>query len=473
MLLPRLPASHPANRATWHDWLAALVVIGACTLISELMAPYLDLADQIMVYLAGVVYVALRHGLAPSVVTVVASIFLFDLIFVPPRWGLNPMNKQHLLTFVVMLVVGLLISRLAAQAREQTLLAQGRAQRAQALNELSARLAVARTSQEVVDGVTAAVQVTFGAECAVHAPQHTPANGSGPILLLQGTGAPLGQLAVQAAPGHAYTAEDHGLFNAFAHQTALALERCAFEQKSADALVEAETERLRNTLLSGISHDFRTPLTAIVGSATSLLQQDKLLDAAKRATLTRSILNEATRMHALVSDLLDLTRLEGGNVQLALEWCPADELVESVLQAVGARAVSHVLRTHVPEDAIVWCDPRLVEQALVNLLDNALRYTPAGCTVDVTVEVQGAAWRLVVTDNGPGLRPGSERDVFKKFHRGHAEPAGAGTGLGLAICAAVASLHNGSVQAASDAGARFVMTFPQPVGAGALPQEGA
>ncbi len=472
-MFARLFDRDSAPSATWRDWLAALAVIGVCTLISELLAPYLDLADQIMVYLAGVVYVALRHGLAPSVAAVVASIFMFDLIFVPPRWGLNPLNKQHLLTFVVMLVVGLLISRLAAQARSQTLLAQGRAQRAQALNELSARLAVARSSQEAVDGVAAAVKVTFGAACTVHAPD-TAIAGDGTLLLpLQGTGAPLGQLAVQAVPGHPYTAEDRDLLNAFAHQTALALERCVFEQKSADALVEAETERLRNTLLSGISHDFRTPLTAIVGCATSLLQQDRLLDAAQRSTLTRSILDEATRMHALVSDLLDLTRLEGGTVQLALEWCPADELVESVLQTVGARAGGHVLRTQVPPDAIVWCDPRLVEQALVNLLDNALRYTPAGSTVDVAIEVDAAVWRLTVTDDGPGLPPGSQREVFKKFHRGHAEPAGAGTGLGLAICAAVASLHKGTIHAASDAGAQFVMTFPQPVRAGALPEEGA
>lgn len=470
-MFARLPDRPSAPAPTWRDWLAALGVTGLCTLLSELMAPYLDLADQIMVYLAGVVYVALRHGQAPSAAAVVASIFLFDLVFVPPRWGLNPLNKQHLLTFVVMLVVGLLISRLVAQARSQALLAQGRAQRAQALHELSARLAVARSPREVADGVADAVMATFGAACAVHAADAGGA-GEATLLALQGTGAPLGQLAVQAVPGHPYTDEDRDLLKAFAHQTALALERCAFEQKSTDALVEAETERLRNTLLSGISHDFRTPLTAIVGSATSLLQQDRLLDAGQRATLTRSILDEATRMHALVSDLLDLTRLEGGAVQLALEWCPADELVESALQTVGARVLAHQLRTRVPPEAIVWCDPRLVEQALVNLLDNALRYTPAGSTVDVAVELDAGTWRLTVTDNGPGLPPGSQRDVFRKFHRGHAEPSGAGTGLGLAICAAVASLHNGAIHAASDTGARFVMTFPQPVRTGTLPEEG-
>ena len=469
----RLPIRHITYRATWKDWVAALTVVVVCTLISEMMALYLDLADQVMVYLAGVVYVALRHGLAPSAAVVVISIFLFDLIFVPPRWGLNPLDKRHLLTFVVMLIVGLLISRLAAQAREQTLLAQGRAQRAQAVNELSARLAVARSPQDVAAGVADAVAAALRASCMLHEPGDAPRD-SALVLPLQGTGAPLGELSVRDAPGHPFTVEDQELLTAFAHQAALALalERCAFEQKSADALVEAEAERLRNTLLSGISHDFRTPLTAIVGSATSLLQQDQLLDASQRRTLVRSIQDEATRMHALVSDLLDLTRLEGGAVQLAMEWCPADELVESALQSVAGRSGSHLMRTQVPADVIVWCDPRLVEQALVNLLDNALRYTPPGSTVDVLVQAQPQAWELVVADNGPGLAPGRERDVFKKFHRGHAEPAGAGTGLGLAICTAVARLHQGTIGATAGAGARFAMRFPQPERTGALPEEG-
>jgi len=457
-----------APRAGWRDWLSTALVVGFCTLVTDQLDPYLDLADQVMLYLGGVVYIALRHGLAPSVVSVLVGVLAFDLVFVPPRWDFTPVNEHHLLTFAVMLLVGLLISRLAAQARSQTLLAEARAQRAQALYELSARLAVARSAGEVSEGVADAVRATFGAACEVRAPEDPPAASAVLCLPLQGTGAPLGELRVYHAPEHSHTADDVNLLKAFAHQTALALERCAFEQRGADAMVEAEAERLRSTLLSGISHDFRTPLTAIVGSATSLLQHEAMLQPSQRVMLARGILGEATRMHELVSNLLDLTRMEEGAMQLAPEWCPADELVESALQAVGSRASGHVLRTRVPADAIVWCDPRLVEQALVNLLDNALRHTPPGTVVDIVVDVpaaarEGAAWCLIVSDNGPGLPAGSERDVFLKFNRGHAAPD-SGTGLGLAICAAVASLHGGTIAASERPGARFTLTLPQPAG---------
>lgn len=168
-------------------------------------------------------------------------------------------------------------------------------------------------------------------------------------------------------------------------------------------------------------------------------------------------------MLALVSDLLDLTRMEGGGVQPAYEWCPADELVEEARKALGARLETHLLEVQVPADAVVWCDPRLLVQALTNLLDNALRYTPSGSVIVVAVKVTEEHWQLSVADNGPGLPAGHERDVFKKFYRGRPEPAGAGTGLGLAICAAVVRLHHGVIEGATRNGASFELRLPQPV----------
>ncbi len=461
-----VPAAR-GSTTSWREWVGTLAVVAVCTAISELMLPYFDLANLIMVYLAGVVYVALRFGQAAAVLTVVASVFLFDLLFVPPRWGLNPNNPQHFFTFAVMLAVGLLISRLAARARWQAMVAQARVRRAQALNELSRQLTAARSEDDIVIGLSAAVRATFDASCSLlregQAPQATEAHML--YLPLLGAGASFGVLEIRLPPPGHLAPEEHELLKAFANQAALALERSMFERKSAAAIVEAETERLRSTLLSGISHDFRSPLTTIVGSATSLLQQDRALDAAQRRTLTQSILGEAQRMHALVSDLLDLTRMEEGAVQPSCEWCPADELIEEVRDAMGQRLDGRRLRVDVPPDAIVWCDPRLVEQALVNLLDNALRHTPADSTIEIGVQVHDAHWRLVVADDGPGLPVGQELDVFKKFFRGRDEPAGAGTGLGLAICAAVARLHRGTIEAVSDRGARFTLTLPQ-----ALPQ---
>ena len=341
-----IPWPAAAPRPRWAGPVRVVAVVALCTGISALMAPHLDVANIIMVYLAGVVYVALREGPGVSVATVVGSIFLFDLIFVEPRWGLNPLNPKHFFTFAVMLAVGLLISRLADRARHQ-----------------------ARA---------------------------------------------------------------------------------------------AEAERLRNTLLSGISHDFRTPLTTIIGAATSLVEQSGRLDAAQRTRLAQSVQHEALRLHERVSGLLDLTRLEEGAVQLDAQWCPADDLVNEALGARSGRLGSHAVVLDVPPEAIVWCDPRLVEQALGNIVDNALRYTPAGSTIRIAVRADEGTWSLAVSDNGPGLAPGSEQDVFRKFYRGRGEPAGAGFGLGLAICAAVARLHQGKIVAASPGGACFTLTLPQP-----------
>ncbi|TFZ03278.1 sensor histidine kinase [Ramlibacter rhizophilus] len=329
--------------------LRALGVVAACTALSELIASRLDLANIIMVYLAGVVYVALREPVRIALGTVVASTFLFNLLFVPPRWGLNPLNTSHFFTFAVMLGVGFMISRLAEQARQQRRLAE-----------------------------------------------------------------------------------------------------------------QAETERFRSTLLAGISHDLRTPLTTIVGTATSLLEQGDRLDRAQHELLLRGLLEQAQRLHRQMTDLLDLARMEEGAVQLQPEWCPADDLVAEALAPLAARLQGRRLDTTLAADAIVWCDPRLMEQALFNLVDNALRYTPAEARIRIEVRLQPGVCQFVVADEGPGLPEGREQELFRKFQRGQSEPAGGGFGLGLAICAAVARLHQGGIQAENDAGARFMLNLPQP-----------
>lgn len=459
----RIPAS---PRRGW--WRAALV-LAACTLISELMAPHLDLANIIMVYLAGVVYVALHEHVTVALVTVAASIFLFGLIFVSPRWGLHPIDPHHAFTFGVMLAVGLLISQLATWARRQAELAEGRAQRADALSRLAERLASAASRERVAAAVAALVGETFGVQATLELDPCRPAAPGELSIELTGTGPPLGRLALRT-PNPDWAAEDLQLLAAFAHQAALALERCAFEEKSSAAQVQVESERLRSTLLAGISHDFRTPLTTIVGTATVLLDQGDRLDPARRELLTRSLLDEARRLHGVMSDLLDLTRMEEGAVRLQHEWCPADDLVGEALAVLGA---APAVRVQVPAEAVVWCDPRLVQQALRNMVANALQHTPAGTPVAVRVEAALTHWRLVVQDEGPGLPEGQEQAMFSKFQRGRNEPTSAGFGLGLAICAAVAQLHGGTIRAANAPGACLTMELPQPAHAGPQPVEPA
>lgn len=490
------PAAIRSHARSWtRGWLTASGVLVICTLAGAAIERYFEPANLITVYLAGVVYVALRKGRAAAVFAVVGSILLFDLLFVAPRWSLKPTDPQYFFTFTVMLLVGLIVSQLAASSRQEGLTAQSRARRAQALNKLALQLAQARACGAVAAALEAAVKQALGtnaqlllldedgqlpdtgqayaderhvAESALREQRET---GDGtavnprarrryiPLLAADG---PLGALAVERAHTEHDNTEDQHLLKAFANQAAVALERAVFERRSARAAVEAESERLRSTLLAGISHDFRTPLTTIVGSATSLLEQRHAIDEEHCDALLRGVLLEAQRMHALTSDLLDLTRMEEGAVRPNPEWCPADELVDEARAALGGRLDGHRVTVDVDHEAVVWCDARLLGQALVNMLDNAVRHTPAGAGIAISVKVGVGAWSLVVHDNGPGIPAGQERDVFKKFFRGWQEPSSRGTGLGLAICAVVAGLHGGTIVAKNVRGARFEMTLPQP-----------
>ena len=500
--MPNRRNDHPALQAKPTGWLTsafhAFTTIAVCTVVSEPLHGYFDPANLIMVYLAGVVIVALRSGRRASLLAVAGSILVFDLMFVPPRWSFNPIDTQYFFTFTVMLIVGLLISHLVTRAAQQTVVAEARARRALALNELARQLASAMSPDAVAAGLHGLIGKTFGsastlllpdaegrlvdadgfcradaasagelavAQRAFDSGRDSDTSGlTGPTLYLPllASGSAVAVLGVRGLTNAVAKPEERDLLSAFANQAALALARAASEQKSAQTMIEIETERLRNTLLSGISHDFRTPLTTIIGSVTSLLQQDHALDRGQRSMLLHDILGEARRMHRLMSDLLDLMRMEEGAVHPSFEWCPADELVEEVRAALQQRLLAHDLRVQISPDTIVWCDPRLFEQLLVNLLDNAVRHTPAGTLVTLSVKNHGAHWSMVLADNGPGLSPGQEREVFKKFVRGHDEPARTGTGLGLAICAAVARLHGGEITALSDRGARFTLTIPQP-----------
>jgi two-component system sensor histidine kinase KdpD len=494
------PAAWPALRS---GTLRAAVVVGLCTAIAELMLPFTDRASVVMVYMAGVVYVALRMGQAAAMLSVVLSILVFDLLMVEPRWSFAPLDPQYYLTFLVMLIVGVLISRLVAQVSLQAELAEARARRAQALSDLARHLVAAHSAKDVGEDLAEAVQTTFGVPSALLLPDaqgrlqdprafcsaeelrqaqalvagHGSAGETAPggatqlQVLLQGSGDVLGVLAVRPLPGGIGTPEDRRLLDAMADQAALALERALYEQRSVHAVLEAETERLRNTLLSGISHDFRTPLTTIIGAASSLLDQDHVLDTPRRRMLLEGLLGEARRVHGSMSDLLDLTRMEEGRLRPLLEWCPVDDLVQEVRDALGQRLAAHRFEVQVSAEAIVWCDPRLIVQAAVNLVDNALRHTPAGGRVALQVRVQPSTWELSVSDDGPGLPPGHEQTVFKKFSRARADGVGSGTGLGLAICAAVARLHDGQIEARNAGGARFTLALPQPPLPGTLGSE--
>ena len=262
---------------------------------------------------------------------------------------------------------------------------------------------------------------------------------------------------------HAFDSpEQLHLLETFANQTALAIERAALAEEAQASQVRMEAERLRNSLLSSVSHDLRTPLATITGAATTMLESESRLDERTQHELLESIRDEADRLNRLVHNLLEMTRLESGALELRREWHPLEEVIGAALgrlaKSLGARRVT----VSVPPDLpLVSIDDVLIEQVFVNLLDNALKYTPADSAIRIIVTATDQSITAEVADHGPGLPKGQEARVFEKFYR--AAPDGRrGAGLGLAICRGIVLAHGGRIWAHNlpEGGVAFLFTLP-------------
>jgi two-component system sensor histidine kinase KdpD len=269
-----------------------------------------------------------------------------------------------------------------------------------------------------------------------------------------------GVLALVPADAHqVFIPEQQRLLETCAAQIALALERVHYVEVAQDAIVAMESERLRNSVLSAISHDLRTPLTTMVGLATLL---DQGLGREQQIEVAHSIHDEALRMNNLVTNLLDMARLQSG-VRLNRQWQLLDEVVGSALRSSGLALKKHELTLALPADLpMLEYDDVLIERVLVNLLQNAGKYTPAGSKICLSARVEATSVVVDVSDNGPGLPAGMESKLFDKFTRGTVESSTPGVGLGLAICRSIIEAHGGRISACNlePHGACFSFTLP-------------
>ena len=496
---PARPA--PPAPGAWRGYAGTLPVVLVVTALCWLVRDVFELSNLAMIYLLGVIVSAMAFGRGPAIFASVLSVAAFDFLFVPPRFTFAVSDGQYVVTFAVMLAVALVIGTLAARMREQTEAARAREQRAASLHQLSAQLAGRRSVGELLAAATGWARDALEGRVVMLRPaeggglravagdaklldgggheegvarwafDHGREAGLGTDTLpgarglyvpLVASGPPLAVLALQPAdPGRLRDPDRQRLLRTFAAQTAVALERGLLAEEAERARVEAETERARSALLSSVSHDLRTPLAAITGAATSLRDDPGTLAPAARTELSDTIVEEAQRLGRLVGDLLDMTRLESGALQPRSDWQSVEELVGATLARLEARLADRSLEVRVPADLpLVRLDDVLMGQVLYNLLDNALRYTPAGSPLSVTASVGDGALRLEVGDRGSGLAPGEERRVFEKFYRGRTDRGG--TGLGLAICRGIVEAHGGRIEALPrpGGGALFRITLP-------------
>jgi two-component system, OmpR family, sensor histidine kinase KdpD len=486
----------------WSSYAAGLPISIACTALAAFMFPYFSLTDLVMVYLLGATIAALRLGRGPAAMVAVVNTLAFDFMFVPPRYSLAVSNFNYVVTFGVMLAVALIIATLVASVRAQTRVAGARERRTSLLYGMSRELVATRGFEPLTRVAIKHVAETFAGRAAVLLPgeegrlTHPPtpaASGSlrdadvsiaqwvfdhdtpaglgtdtlpgapAQYLPLRGSGKVLGVLAVE--PSHRrrlLLPEQRHLLETFAGQIALALERAVLADEAERARVSAETESLRNTLLASISHDLRTPLAVIAGASSALNDRSTAFDEHSRRLLASSIESKANEMTQIISNVLDLMRLEAGNVVLRRDWQTVDDLVGSALERLKTQLADHPVQVDLPADLPpVYVDGTLMLQVFTNLLENAAKHTPPKTRITIRAHPAEAFVRVVVDDTGPGL-PGDAERLFEKFQRGRDEGNTGGAGLGLAICRAIVNLHGGRIEAARRAGggARFTFTLP-------------
>ncbi len=500
------PVPRPAVKAApyaWQkrDWLWSIASVAASTAIAAIMFPYFALADLAMVYLLGIVFTASRSGKGPSLFATLLSVAVFDFFFIPPYYSFAISDIRYLITFSVMFVVAFVISRLTLRVREQADAARQRERRTAALYHLSRELVSERKKDRLSAIAVKHISEVFSSQAVLLIPDdkgNLVISASGPnifaldqkelgvaqwtfdhrewaglgtdtlpgakalYLPLVAASRTVGVVGILPGPSvGSFDQEQIHVLESFANQTAIALERAFLAGEKHRALLKAETETLRNTLLSSVSHDLRTPLTGITGAVTTLLQNDVTIDTNGRLELLQTIHEEAEHLNRIIRNILDMTRLESGAIKINKEWQSLEEIAGMVLGRLAEKLKGHPLTTKLPADLpLLHCDGLLMGQVLTNLLENAVKYTPQGTPLELSASIQGDTVRVELADRGPGISPGSEEHIFEKFVRG--QTTGGGVGLGLTICRTIIAAHGGKIWAENrpDGGAVFRFTLP-------------
>lgn len=508
--------------STSRAWWGTAGVLAAMTAVAWLLSALsLSEGNIIMTFLLGVVLTSVFFGRWPSVVASFVSVILFDVLFTEPYYTVAVRDSEYLVTFVIMLGVGLVTSTLMTHIHRQAAASRQRERRTEALYRLGRKLTgiigrnfLAAETERVISDVfacDAAIllpdadrlrpiidhRATFAAseaEIAVAqwAFDHQQAAGRGtdtlpaaqafylPLVSPEGT---LGVLGIKHPNLDEFLVSDaRSLIEAFASLLALALERDRLTLESQDATVKASTQELRSTLLASVTHDLRTPLAVIVGASSSLLRADgaEPLDGATRRELLTTVYEESDHLSRLVENLLRLTQLNSDRFAVEKEWCPVEEVIGSALRRLERSVGSRAVRIQLPDELLMGqFDAVLVEQVLVNLLENALRYTPPESPITVRAGRDGQGIAISVEDEGPGIAPHELESIFETFQRGsRAKTDSRGAGLGLAICRAIVQAHGGTIRASNrpERGAAFriwlpVEELPAEIAAAAAQQE--
>ena len=494
--------AHTKRKWSLKGYFAAVIAVVASAVVAGTSFGRSQLTDIVMIFLLGVVVVSMRFGYGPALLAAVAGVVTFDFFFVPPYYSLAVSDFRHVVTFVVMFLVAGILSHLTTRIRDQADAARQRERRTASLYAISRELAAAQTLEVLLATGARHVHETFDAAVAVLLPTE-----GGPLRLayteagsLREDGGDLGLAEwvwiherpagvgtdtlptgralftpLKSARGRVGVLalvpkgdlmrlrdpEDRQLLGTFAGIIGSAIERAQLAEEARRSRLRIETEQLRNSLLSSVSHDLRTPLAVVTGAAETLLGDSAPKDPGDRRELLETIHEEGQRLNRLVRNLLDMTRLDAGAVRVNKELQPIEEVIGAALNRTEDRLHGRAVNTHVPRHLpLVPLDTVLIEQVLINLIENATRYSPAGAPIDIAAFARDGGVQVEVADRGPGVAPQDAERIFEKFYR--AREGGGGVGLGLTICRGIVRAHGGRVwvEPRSGGGASFRFALP-------------
>jgi len=497
---PRSTSWHPASR-----YVAAMLLCGLCAVLCLPLLGWLDLANIVMLFLLPVAIAAAWLGRGPGIVAAFLSVALFDVLFVEPRYSFAVDDGQYLVTFTVMLLVALLIGHLASLLRRQWLESQEREALTRILYECARDFSAAMTRGQIDETLQSRLSENLDARSiALYLPdaqekleysssgsravpsipeqlliQYCYSNGQrqesdafsvdglrSVYLPLRGAIRMRGVLAIDLPQsGVAQSGRDSLFLDALSSLLATALERIHFVAVAQAAELGMQSERLRNSILSAISHDVRTPLTVLCGMADTLQITETGMSADGR-DLVQSLRTHAFRLHRMVENLLDMARLRSGAVKLRHEWQPLEEVIGSSIHMLGSALSAHAVQVDVPAQLpLLHLDALLMERVFGNLLENAAKFSPPGSVIGVAASVQGSVVEVRVCNAGSAFPAEADAWMLDIFSRGQQATPEPGFGIGLSICRSIIDAHGGSIALKNDGAGNACVVFTLPLGA--------
>jgi two-component system sensor histidine kinase KdpD len=481
------PVARSARQLVWFDYALALIATVLASCLAKAVAEFLALPNISLVFLAAVLLVAVRSSLGPALACAALSFLAYDYLFIPPTFSLSIQREEDVLTLLFFLLMAALTGNLAARQRRQLQALRDTQEETSELLDLSRKLTAATDRQAVLSAAAqhlggwqelqvcllerdgqggwksasdGSLQLSEPERAAADwAWQHDQAAGHGTGTLpsgrwwwwpLSAEEGPLALLGVCPRDGQAFTAQRRRLLTALSQPLAQALARAQLAEELEAARLHGETEQLRSALLASVSHDLRTPLTAMRGSIDSLLALGEAIPREDRIELLEGTRDEAERLDRYIQNLLDMTRLGHGALKLARDWVSPGDIVGSALNRLRAVLAPLQMMTRLPQDLpLLYVHAALIEQALVNVLENAARFSPVHGRLAVEVAVGDSEVSFAVSDEGPGIPEAERAKIFDMFYTAaRGDRGGQGTGLGLAICQGMVGAHGGRISVA-------------------------